>query len=188
MAQRGWEMVRYADDFVILCESQEEAQRGSGRSAAMGGASGTDPAPDQNAHRGCEPSWEDLTFWGITSSEAIDGRARRAWRSSKKPSGSKTQRTALWRDESKSSRTSTELSRGWFGYFKHSIDNIFQTVGPMDTRTTAQHPAQTAQGKRACSRDDDHQTMAKCLLRRTRVNLLSLNPSHKRPTAHHETH
>lgn len=26
MAQRGWQMVRYADDFVILCESQEEAQ------------------------------------------------------------------------------------------------------------------------------------------------------------------
>jgi RNA-directed DNA polymerase len=27
MAQRGWEMVRYADDFVILCESREEAER-----------------------------------------------------------------------------------------------------------------------------------------------------------------
>ena len=27
MAQKGWEMVRYADDFVILCESREEAER-----------------------------------------------------------------------------------------------------------------------------------------------------------------
>jgi len=27
MAQGGWEMVRYADDFVILCESREEAER-----------------------------------------------------------------------------------------------------------------------------------------------------------------
>jgi RNA-directed DNA polymerase len=26
MAQGGWQMVRYADDFVILCESQEQAQ------------------------------------------------------------------------------------------------------------------------------------------------------------------
>jgi RNA-directed DNA polymerase len=28
MAGRGWEMVRYADDFVILCQSEEEALRG----------------------------------------------------------------------------------------------------------------------------------------------------------------
>lgn len=27
MAKRGWQMVRYADDFVILCRSQEEAER-----------------------------------------------------------------------------------------------------------------------------------------------------------------
>jgi len=27
MAQQGWEMVRYADDFVILCESQERAEQ-----------------------------------------------------------------------------------------------------------------------------------------------------------------
>ena len=27
MARQGWQMVRYADDFVILCESQEQAQR-----------------------------------------------------------------------------------------------------------------------------------------------------------------
>lgn len=27
MAQRGWSMVRYADDFVVLCHSKEEAER-----------------------------------------------------------------------------------------------------------------------------------------------------------------
>jgi RNA-directed DNA polymerase len=27
MAQKGWEMVRYADDFVILCPSQEQAEQ-----------------------------------------------------------------------------------------------------------------------------------------------------------------
>src|SRR5438045_2372873 len=26
MAQQGWEMVRYADDFIILCDSAEQAQ------------------------------------------------------------------------------------------------------------------------------------------------------------------
>lgn len=27
MARQGWEMVRYADDFIVLCESQEQAER-----------------------------------------------------------------------------------------------------------------------------------------------------------------
>jgi len=27
MAERGWEMVRYADDFVILCRNAEDAAR-----------------------------------------------------------------------------------------------------------------------------------------------------------------
>src|SRR5437763_3323906 len=26
MAQQGWEMIRYADDFIILCASAEQAQ------------------------------------------------------------------------------------------------------------------------------------------------------------------
>ena len=27
MADKGYEMVRYADDFVILCKSRQEAER-----------------------------------------------------------------------------------------------------------------------------------------------------------------
>jgi RNA-directed DNA polymerase len=27
MAGKGWEMIRYADDFIILCKSQEQAQQ-----------------------------------------------------------------------------------------------------------------------------------------------------------------
>ena len=27
MAQRGWQMVRYADDLVVLCRTQEEAEQ-----------------------------------------------------------------------------------------------------------------------------------------------------------------
>ena len=70
MARQGLAMVRYADDFVILCQSQAEAQQALRASAPMGGGSGTDAAPNQNAHRRCQPSWRVSTFWATTSNEA----------------------------------------------------------------------------------------------------------------------
>ena len=38
MAQQGFEMVRYADDFVILCRSREEAEQRLGAGAAVDGS------------------------------------------------------------------------------------------------------------------------------------------------------
>jgi len=55
MARTGREMVRYADDFVILCQSEKESQRGAGTITRMGGRSGADPASDQNADCQCQP-------------------------------------------------------------------------------------------------------------------------------------
>jgi RNA-directed DNA polymerase len=52
MAARGWEMVRYADDFVILCRSLAEAAAGAARGAGMDGASRTELAPGENASGG----------------------------------------------------------------------------------------------------------------------------------------
>src|SRR6195256_2928033 len=46
----------------------------------------------------------------------------------------------------------------------------------MDTAEIAKYPAQKAQGKRTCPRERSS-AMAKCLFRRIRVNLLSLNPN-----------
>ena len=54
MAQQGIEMVRYADDFMILCRSEAEAGS-AGTGTAMDGAGGTDPAPGENADCGCHP-------------------------------------------------------------------------------------------------------------------------------------
>jgi RNA-directed DNA polymerase len=45
MAARGFETVRHADDFVVLCRRG----RGLRTAAAMDGASWTDAAPDQDA-------------------------------------------------------------------------------------------------------------------------------------------
>ena len=65
MAERGFEMVRYADDFVILCRSRAEAQRALGAGAAVDGGSRPDAASDQDADRG-RTQRRALTFWAIT--------------------------------------------------------------------------------------------------------------------------
>ena len=54
MARGGYEMVRYADDLVILCRSAAEAQGALGRDESMGGGSGTEPASGEDADGGCE--------------------------------------------------------------------------------------------------------------------------------------
>jgi RNA-directed DNA polymerase len=49
MAGRGYEMVRYADDFVILCRTKQDAEGGVGGGAAMDGLCRPDAAPGQDA-------------------------------------------------------------------------------------------------------------------------------------------
>jgi RNA-directed DNA polymerase len=55
MAARGFEMVRYADDFVVLCRTRQEAAEAPrlrkgrpGRGARMDGASRPDTAPGED--------------------------------------------------------------------------------------------------------------------------------------------
>ncbi len=66
MAQAGFEMVRYADDFVILCRSPEEANQALARGARLDGGSRPDPASDQDADRQRERKMP-LSFWAIGS-------------------------------------------------------------------------------------------------------------------------
>ncbi len=84
MGRQGRQMVRYADDFVILCQSQQEAQEVLEQLRQWTQAAGLRLHPIKTrivdaSQRG------GSTFWDTTSSEAIDGRARRAWKSSKIP-------------------------------------------------------------------------------------------------------
>ncbi|MBK6796206.1 MAG: hypothetical protein IPG76_05285 [Acidobacteria bacterium] len=77
IAARGWEMVRYADDFVILCRSEAEALK-----PLDCGAGWTSNGPDcriQKRRMLLTPRRKEaLTFLGIISSEdtnGLDGRA-----------------------------------------------------------------------------------------------------------------
>ena len=77
MAAAGWEMVRYADDFVILCRSRSRSASRLGASAALGKASGPDAASEKTRIVNVT-SPAGSTSLGITSSGARNGRGRRA--------------------------------------------------------------------------------------------------------------
>ena len=82
MARQGRQMVRYADDFVILCHSQQEAQEVMEALRQWTEAAGLTLHPTRRASS-IPGKKAGSTFWATTSSEAIAGRARKAWRSSK---------------------------------------------------------------------------------------------------------
>ena len=66
MAEQGFEMVRYADDFVILCRSPEEAARALALVQEWTAEAGLKLHPDEDQDRRCEGR-APLTFWAIGS-------------------------------------------------------------------------------------------------------------------------
>ena len=82
MAAAGFEMVRYADDFVVLCRTAEEAQQALRSCSAGRSRQGCGCIPRKRISWICSNP-AALTFSGITSSAAIGGLGRKACRSSK---------------------------------------------------------------------------------------------------------
>ena len=116
MAEEGFEMVRYADDFVVLCRSPEEAAAALAAVQAWTAAAGLALHPDKT--RLVDARNEGFEFLGYRFE------AGRRWPRSKSLGKLKdTIRATTKRTSGQSlSQTITELNRtlrGWFEYFKH---------------------------------------------------------------------
>ena len=79
MAERGYAMVRYADDFVILCRSADEAERALGEVQAWVAQAGLRLHPSKT--RIVQVDREGFDFWAITFAIGNTGRGTRAWAS-----------------------------------------------------------------------------------------------------------
>ena len=69
MERRGWAMVRYADDFVVLCRSEEEAETVLNCGAALDDGSGLTLHPTKTRIVDATHA-EASTSWASTSSGA----------------------------------------------------------------------------------------------------------------------
>jgi RNA-directed DNA polymerase len=125
MAANGFEIVRYADDFVILCRSKAAAERALGVVAAWVEANGLTLHPDKT--RIVEATTAAFDFLGYRFD-----RDKRYVR----PKSLEKLKTTV---RSKTKRTSghsltvliADLNRtlqGWFGYFKNCHATVFGTL------------------------------------------------------------
>jgi RNA-directed DNA polymerase len=122
MAAHGFEMVRYADDFVILCQSQEQAQRALSLVAAWTEMEGLTLHPEKTRIvHGAETGFDFLgyhfrqgTCWPRRKSLA---KAKDAIRQTTRRNNGKSLDEIV-------ARLNSHL-RGWYGYFKHSNKHTF---------------------------------------------------------------
>jgi RNA-directed DNA polymerase len=118
MADAGFEMVRYADDVVILCRTADEAAAALATVQRWTAAAGLRLHPEKT-HLVDMQAPGGVDFLGITSSGTIACLARRASGSS----GDAVRRTTRRTNGQSLAVLIADLNRtsvGWFGYFKHS--------------------------------------------------------------------
>jgi RNA-directed DNA polymerase len=124
MARQGREMVRYADDFVILCESQQEATEVLAQLRQWTAAAGLTLHP-------VKTRMVDASQKG--GFEFLGYHFERGHRWPRQKSKDKFRETIRQktrkRDARPMNRIIADVNRslqGWFNYFQHSIRNIFE--------------------------------------------------------------
>lgn len=126
MAQRGWEMVRYADDFVIMCESQELAERALSEVRQWVEQVGLVLHPTKTriidaTQRG------GFDFLGYHFERGYRWPRKKSLDKFKDAIRLKTARTRPGSMAQIVEEVNRSL-RGWMAYFKHSIANIFPDI------------------------------------------------------------
>jgi RNA-directed DNA polymerase len=158
MAAQGFQMTRYADDFVILCRSQSEAEQALALVRQWCEANGLTLHPTKTKIVDVRCAGFDFLSYHFQST-----RRGRLTRWPRKKSLQKLQDTL----RAKTKRTNghslayiladvNRTLRGWFGYFQHSCRPTFVTVDGwvrMRLRSILRHRA----GRAGRGRGRDHQ-------------------------------
>jgi RNA-directed DNA polymerase len=127
MASRGYRMVRYADDFVVLCRTRDEAEAALTLIRGWVAEHGLSLHPDKTHIGNCRKKGQGFSFLGYS----FEGKQRHVRKKSlnrlKDNIRSKTRRT---RGDSLK-RVIGDLNPlliGWFNYFKHAHHMIFKRL------------------------------------------------------------
>jgi len=155
MAQAGLEMIRYADDLVILCRSEAEAHRALGLLRQLAGERGLSLHPEKTRVVDTLVPGEGFDFLGYH----FEGGTR--W----------PRKKSLWKVKdalrSKTPRSNghslpviiedvNRILRGWFGYFQHSHKWTFPSLDQW-VRRRLRSILRGRAGDKGISRGFDHQ-------------------------------
>lgn len=173
MAQQGFEMVRYADDFVILCRSPEEATRALEVVQRWTAEAGLTLHPTKT--RIVNAAEDGFDFLGY--------RFERGRRRPRKKSLAKLKDTIRAKTKRKSGKGLPQIIadvnqtlRGWFEYFKHSYWRVFGDVDGW-VRKRLRSILRKRHRKRGPGRGSDHQRWPNAYF--AALGLYSLAEAHK---------
>jgi RNA-directed DNA polymerase len=127
MAARGYRMVRYADDFVVLCDSREEAESALATIRRWVDENGLVLHPDKTHVGDCRQVGEGFDFLGYRF-EAGERRVRK--KSLKRLKERIREKTRRSRGQSLTVIVAdlNRVLKGWFGYFKHAHPHTFSSL------------------------------------------------------------
>jgi RNA-directed DNA polymerase len=126
MERAGWELVRYADDFVILCHSQAEAQAALGQVQAWMEEAGLTLHPSKTRIvNAAQPGGFD--FLGYHFERGMKWPRKKSLMKLRERVRAKTLRVG-GRSLKYIVADVNRTLRGWYGYFQHSKANTFGSV------------------------------------------------------------
>jgi RNA-directed DNA polymerase len=127
MAARGYRIVRYADDFVVLCKSREEAEAALAEVAAWMAENGLRLHSDKTHIGDCRRRGEGFEFLGYRFEAGRRFVRKKSLNRFKDSIRAKTRRT---RGQSLATVVAdlNPLLYGWFKYFKNAHPSTFHRV------------------------------------------------------------
>jgi RNA-directed DNA polymerase len=152
MAQRGFEMVRYADDFVILCRSREEADRALAIVQEWTVTAGLTLHPTKT--RIVNAKEEAFEFLGYRFEKGKRFPRAKSLTKLKDAIRAKTKRTSGESLRAIIASLNPTL-RGWFEYFKHSYRTTFPDIDKW-IRMRLRSILRKRQGRKGRGRGADH--------------------------------
>ena len=155
MEEAGYEMIRYADDFVILCRSREEAEKALGIVHRMTHERGLTLHPEKTRIVDLGVPGQGFDFLGYHFEKGTRQPRRKSLKKLKDAIRSKTGRSN-GRSAAVIIEDVNRTLRGWFEYFKHSNKWTFPSIDSW-VRRRIRSILRKRIGLKGISRGHDHQ-------------------------------
>lgn len=152
MARNGYEMVRYADDFVVLCRTEAEAEAALGRVRAWVEAQGLSLHPEKT--RIADADGTGFEFLGYHFHAGQRWPRKKSLQRLKAALREKTRRSAGTSLRAIIDDINRTL-RGWYAYFKHARPSVFTRLDQW-TRMRLRSILRKRAGRRGRGRGSDH--------------------------------
>jgi RNA-directed DNA polymerase len=127
MREKGYHMIRYADDFVVMCSSAEAAQSALAEVREWVDQNGLSLHPDKTHVGDCSVPGHGFEFLGYRFEAGKRWVRKKSLKALRERIRARTKRTRGDSIEHIIEGVNPML-RGWFGYFKHANSYVFKSI------------------------------------------------------------